>query len=322
MNEFKDDIVDLFSMKRGGHVQKWLYTDSLRPDNRSGASLWHNFVNTNKKYYIIREEIRIIPEIINKIDKNYDTVVEFGIGDKISTEQKTLPLLKSLPDLKKYYAIDVSTENISSGFEILNKETNHIKTISIVNDFYADNNEIEGENRLGLCLGATISNQEMRIGREFPRERIINQLKTLGKTVKGNKRGNILLSIDANPNLDGALAAYQHPSWINMMTGLMYDVKELLKPKGDFNPSLWHYSPVIDREHHVIHQAISPSSNQYFSIDEHEFRIKEGEHFVVKNNFKYPYDVFIELSKQAGLTPQDNSETPRRFNVVILNAEA
>ncbi len=322
MMQFREDIIDLFSMKRGGHVQKWLYTDRIRPDNRSGASLWHNFVNTNKNYYIIREEIEVIPEIISKIDKSYDTVVEFGIGDKVATEQKTLPILKSLPSLKKYYAIDISEEQISSGFYMLNDHIKDIETIGIVNDFYAENDEVEGENRLGLCLGATISNQEMRIGKTFPRERIINQLKTLGNTVKGNKRGNILLSIDANPDLDAALAAYQHPSWNNMMTGLMYDVKDMLKPEGDFNPSLWHYSPVIDRDHHVIHQAISPSNDQNFSIDGNEFNIKSGEHFVVKNNFKYPYDVFVGLCEQAGLTHEENAKTSRRFNVAILSVEA
>ncbi len=322
MNTFRNDIIDLFSMKRGGHVQKWLYTDFSRPDGRSGASLWHNFVNTNKNYYIFHEEIRIIPSIVQKLDKNYDSVIEFGIGDRLAIENKTLKILRALPKLKNYYAIDISDEQISSGFSILKNCISHIETIGIVNDFYSDNHIEEGENRLGLCLGATISNQEMRIGKAFPRERIVNQLHVLGKTVKGNKRGNILLSIDANPDLEGALAAYQHPSWINMMTGLMYDVRDFLRPDGDFNPSLWHYTPVIDRDNHVIHQAISPSANQNFSIGEQEFRIKNGDCFVVKNNFKYPYEVFAQLSREAGLVPEDSAETSRKYNMVILSAQA
>lgn len=301
MVQFKQDIIDLLSHKKGGHVQKWLYSDHIRADNSSGSKLWHNFITSNESYYPIQSEIDLIPILLGRIKTDYDTIIDFGLGDISAVNNKIIPILRSQPALKRYVAIDISDNQLTLGTDIVQTKFPQIQTQSIKGDFYKTRT-ISGTKRLGIFLGSTISNQEMMVGQKLPEQAIINRLITLGHTVKGNESGSLIISSDANPNLKHALNAYQHPSWIQMMTGLMYDIQDLAQPTGNFNPSLWHYAPVIDDKNHVLHQVITPTVNQSFAIDEHEFNIKKGEQFVVKNNFKYPLDLFTEIVQKAGLT--------------------
>ncbi len=311
---FEKDIIDLFSGARGGHAQKWLYADHPRPDRHSGSQLWHDFLVAAKSYYPIRGETEMMPKLIADLAPDFDTVVDFGIGDEKAVRQKTLPLLRSQKDLKWYYAIDISNDNLQSGVAAIKRDLPHLRTRGVQGDFYEVQNGMEGRKRLGLFLGSTISNLDMKADDEFPREQIVERLATLGKTMRGGEEGSLVVSLDANPDLAHALDAYQHPVFARMMTGLMYDVQSLLKPQGRFNPSMWHYAPVADPKNHVVHQIISPSMDQDFEISGKRFSVRRGDQFVVINCFKYPLDLFVEMLKEAGLKPKaapvESDDTP------------
>ena len=169
-------------------------------------------------------------------------------------------------------------------------------------DFY-EAQTVAGRHRLGILLGATISNQDMVVDGELPRDVIIERLRILGRNLRGDCDGRLVMSFDSNPDFKAAAKAYEHMSWMRMMTGLMYDVASKLKPEGDFSPSLWHYVPIIDERNHVVQQTISPSVDQSFSIDGYEFNVRRGDLFVITNNFKFPHDMFMGMVEEAGLVP-------------------
>lgn len=313
---FKQDIIDLFSHKRGGHVQKWIYNDQIRPDNTSGSTLWHNFITSSADYYPIQHEIDLIPQLTNQISHDFDTVIDFGLGNQRAINNKTIPILLSQTNLKRYIAIDVSENSLLGGTQRVKNQFNKIHISRINGDFY-NQHDVEGIKRLGLFLGSTISNQDMIHGEEFPRNSIVNHLKTLGNTVKNSNQGTLIISFDSNPDLKSALSAYQHPSWISMMTGLMHDVAAELTPSGDFNPSMWHYAPKIDVQNNVLHHIICPTIDQTFCIGNIEFNLKKDDQFVIINCFKYPIDLFSELLTEAGFTPS-NSPVRSTHNTMTL----
>lgn len=299
MSSFKEDILALFDGTRGGHVQKYLYQDLPRPDHSSGSRLWHDFVSANKNYYPIAAEISLIPALIARVGGHHDTVIDFGIGDDRAVNGKLKPLLAAQNDLKRYYGIDISAEQLQDGIAKIQAEFPHIASNGIQGDFYDISPFIEGDRPLGLLLGSTISNQDMLPDEPFPRAQFVNKIARLAQTSRVGNGGELVISFDANPDLDAALAAYQHPAWQRMMTGLMYDVQATLRPEGNFSPSLWHYAPEINRKHHVLHQIISPSVDQDFSIDGREFKVRRGDRFVVKNNFKPSAALMQELAEEA-----------------------
>ena len=109
---FKQDIIDLFSGRLGGHVQRYCYGNGVRGDGASGSGLWHHFVSAHDNYYPINAEIALIPDLVARLDDRYDTVVDFGIGDEKAVRNKMLPILASQKGLKRYTAIDDSRENL------------------------------------------------------------------------------------------------------------------------------------------------------------------------------------------------------------------
>ncbi len=300
--DFKQDIIDLFSGRRGGHTQKWLYADHPRAVGKSGSQRWHSFVTANDNYYPIRAEIDMIPDLIRALDNDHDAIVDFGIGDCKALRQKTLPVLKAQKSLQHYYAIDISADHLTTGLKEIKTHLPMLETTGLQGDFYQGQGGITGNRRLGLFLGATISNIDMRIGDNFPRADIIGKIARLGQTIAGGDKSSLVISFDQNPDLNHAMAAYQHLSWKRMMTGLMYDVQKLLKPEGNFNPALWRYRGIIDKKNHVLHQTISPAETQHFILGGHEFDIRRGDVLVVKNNFKYPLDMFVGMVEAAGLS--------------------
>ncbi len=318
---FKQDILELLSHSRGGHAGKWVYADTKRPSFGTGAELWHDFVTANNNYYPIRAEIDLIPTLLNGLAKNYDTVIDFGIGDEFALNGKTLPILLSQENLRKYAPIDISRNELDNGLLHLKSKLKGIHTQAIESDFYSPK-AIEGHNKLGLFLGTTISNQDMMVGEKLPRETIVNRLKTLKETTHGSGDSSLIISLDTNPDLNHALDAYQHISWVRMMTGLMYDIQTHLKPEGNFTPSMWHYAPVIDKENHVIQQVLSPSIDQDIVIDGQEFNVKKGDQFVAINNFKYPLDLFKEMIEEAGLVPYKAPITSDEHSMCFIEAVA
>ena len=308
MSNFKADIIDLFSHQRGGHVQQYCYGDDLRPDGSTGSSAWRDFIVAANNYYPTGGEIDLIPRLIKEISNDHDAIIDLGIGSESAVIGKTAPIIRSQPRLKTYTAIDVSAEELAGGLEHIRGRFQSLRTRAIQGDFYQSIKGIEGDNRLGLLLGTTISNQDMMVGGTLPRDIIVERLAMLGDNVRGeDKDGHLIVSVDANTDLKAAAVAYSHPSFARIMTGMMYDVQSKIAPVGDFKPSMWHFTPVIDVDNYVVQLVISPSVDQKFSIDHHEFDLKKGEQFVVVNCFKFPIDMFAEMLKDAGLT---NGKSP------------
>lgn len=239
----------------------------------------------------------MVSDIIAKMPKNVETLIDFGVGDEVAVNSKAKPILESSKSFKRYVPIDTADNNLSNAKQIIEDTLPNLIVSPLKGDFYNDEFDITGSDRYGLLLGATISNQEMNIGDVFPEDQIIEKIKALKSNLKS---GAMLMSFDDNKDIVAALESYNHTNWHRMTTGVMYDVQALLSPEGGFHPSLWYYNPHVDKTNNVLHHAISPSVNQSFSIAGHDFNLHKGQRFVISNNIKFSKNLIQDLCGRAG----------------------
>ncbi|WP_421754201.1 L-histidine N(alpha)-methyltransferase [Croceimicrobium sp.] len=298
MTPFKKDVIDLFSGKRGGHVEKWLYSDTPRL-SKSGSQLWHEFIKTHPDYYVLSNEIALIQrsaKAIGKNLKNVDTLVDFGVGDGQALNQKVIPLLNTMRGIKTYVGIDLSEDFLKAAQSDLKSHKPELNLVSINGDFFHEKLDLPGIKRMGLMLGSTITNLELKEGEEFPHARIVKRLKHL-KSMLG--QGNHFLpSFDANEDVPSIQKAYNSPIWSEFVTGIMYDVDKIAY--GDFSPKAWTHEMIWNSKAHALQHCATSTANQNFSFNEREFRILKGQRFVTVNTFKYPQSVFTSMAEGAG----------------------
>lgn len=317
INNFKQDIIDLFSRKKGGHIDHWLYSDALR-ENMTGSQLWHEFLRASKNYYVLPNEIALIAQHANEISKqmnDVDTVVDFGVGDDLAIVNKALPIIKGIESAKTYIGIDISAQFLQAACKRVANDT-ALETQCIQSDFYKLGNPLTGQKRLGMMFGSTITNQNMMEGEAFPHEAITGKLGRL-KNVVG-EGGKMLINYDGNRDSESVLKAYDHVFWSRHVTGIAYDIANIAQ--GDFKIDSWAHKRIWDKNAHVLHQCIEATQDQHFSINEHDFRIKKGARFVAVNNFKYPSDIFKSLAHNAGFEVGPTYSDPQsRMHIQTLS---
>lgn len=300
--ELTQDVIDLFSRKRGGHISRYCYGGFVRPDGSTGSGLWHSFVEGHEGYYPIRGESALMPAFLQGLDDDYDSVVDFGIGDDKAIDGKMLPVLEKMKQLKYFTAIDYSEEHLNTGVDYVRKKRPDLQAEGINGDFY-DVHKIQGLKRIGFLLGPNISNQDMLIGGTLPFDTIVERLKVLAQTVRVDDGGCLVVSFDRQAPLSEAFKAYEHPDWGRMIAGIMHDLGGILELEGDYKPSSWVYDPVLDEENHVIQHAVRATEDQDFSVADQGVQIKSGETFPIVNSFKFPHEVFMDMIEASGLKP-------------------
>jgi uncharacterized SAM-dependent methyltransferase len=299
-SEFMRDILSWLLRQNGGHVHIWKYGSTIRPDGSTGSTAWHDFVSKHKSYYPIMAEAALMPRLAKKLQKDYDSMIEFGVGDEKSLSTKTMPIIHALPKLERYYGFDFSKDSLDVAQKFLSEHAPDVVIYDVLADFYKTPLKPEGKRVLGSFLGTTISNLNMMVGGKFPKNELIGNLKKLVADSKGEESGSLVFSFDSNTDWNHVQEAYNHHDYRRVITGLMYDIDTILKPEGNFNPAGWHHVQVVDEKNYVVHQCVAPSEDQYFKIGGCVFDIKKGDTpFVVVNTFKIPLDIMIDMADEA-----------------------
>jgi len=300
-DDFKTDIIDLLSRKRGGHVERWLYSDIAR-DEVTGSALWSAFIRAAKNYYVLPNEVALIENssalLSNRFNK-FDTIVDLGVGSKQSVTSKVLPIVKHATSAKNYAPVDLSKAYLRGAEEVI--EANTILDVKPTKgNFFEDDLELPGRNRLALFFGATISNVDAMEGEEFPQQEIIQKLGHVAGLLKNDHDNLLLASFDSNADPASIKHAYEDAHWKRFVANLSYSMDAVLDIKGNFRPSAWHHESVWDDKAKVLHHMIVASENQNFEIDGQEFDVRKGERFVAINCFKFPVEWFQDMAREAG----------------------
>lgn len=299
MRDFRKDITDLFERRRGGHVQHWLYTDAMR-HYQTGSQLWKAFTLSSKGYYIPKDEMKLISSSGASLIKDCesDTVVDFGVGAEPVIREKVIPVINGLDNVRLYSGVDISQDLLRDAANAVQVERPDLLVETHHKDFHHDNIELGGTKRLGLLFGCSVSNQNMKEGEGFPQDEILNNLKDFRRHL--GEGSELLITHDANPDGQAAIAAYDNQHWSNHVTGLMYDVQRELQRGGDFDPAAWSHVMRWDDAVKVVHQCVVATKAQTLELDDGTYHFRLGERFVAVNNFKFSDVVFKDLCDMAG----------------------
>jgi len=297
--DFKQDILDLFDRKRGGHVQHWLYTDSRRGD-QSGADLWRAFTRSSRAYYIPRDEVALIQEYAPTMvaSSDADTVVDFGVGSRAAIRSKVMPIIRRLQNARLYVGVDISEAFLTNANNIVRQEAPALEVNTHHRDFHAGPIACGGDKRLGLLFGCSVTNQEMMEGDGFPRRAILRNLRDFKDHL--GKGSELLVTYDMNHHGDQVTNAYRSADWSRHVTGLTYDVARLLQKGGDFDPAAWRHEMIWNDQVKVLHHCIVAEKAQTLELDNRTYQFNQHERFVAANNFKFSHELFSDLCQEAG----------------------
>lgn len=317
MTLFEKDVIDLFSKKRGGHVEHWLYSDTLRK-NFTGSQLWQEFLRASTEYYVLNNEVQLIKNKAAALSSALPvvkTVVDFGVGSGAAIRQKVSPLLSHLKTVQSYIGVDISADFLKNAKNIVADNFSYLNTQGIHADFFEKSFALPKKNVLGVMLGCTISNMDALEGDAFPRSHIVKRLSHL-KDVLG-KNNHLLVSYDANTDVKSILSAYSNEYWGRHVTGIMYDVAPMAS--SGFSASDWKHTRVWNDKAHVLHQCAETTKDMSFSVLEKEFSVSKGKRFVTVNNFKFPKSLFQALCDEAGFEVKESFADPQnRMQLQLL----
>lgn len=320
--KFTTDVHEQFSRESGGAMSRWTYLGE-------GGVHWTNFVKSGK-YYQPQEDsgliLKAIPQLKAKF-QDVSTIVEFGPGDERGVD-KTLPLIRALPNVQSYVLIDLASELLTRAEAHARANLPpHIDVVPINGDFFRNFNiRTNGEmqlppngDMLGVFWGSTISNVNLM---EPPYEHranqlgnnVVNNLKRMGSLLKkgqpDHKKHSLAMSWDSNSDLDAAVQSYDDDNWKQMILGYLHYIDDVLKPvamgrngsKG-FHPDRWHYEASIDSHNFTVQHIAVADRAQEFRIDNQFYSIPKGARFVVVNNAKMPTHYMRQRIMEAGFKP-------------------
>ncbi len=319
MNLFKEDVIDLFSGKRGGHVEHWLYSDTLRREY-SGSQLWQEFLKSSTDYYVLKNEIDLIAKVAPSLGaglRDTYTVVDFGVGSGQALEKKVIPIVNNLKTVKGYIGVDLSGDFLRNSKNTIADNFPSIETSTIQADFFNASFALPQKEMLGLMLGCTISNMDVLMGADFPRSHIAERLSHLKELLGSNN--HLLVSYDANTDVKSILSAYSNEYWGRHVTGIMYDVAKIVE--GDFSASAWKHTRVWNDTAHVLHQCAEATEDMEFSIDDKVFTVSKGKQFVTVNNFKFPKPLFQSMCDEVGFVLKESyADNQGRMQLQLLKS--
>jgi uncharacterized SAM-dependent methyltransferase len=319
---FKSDIIDLFSRKRGGHVERWLYAASA-PGHASGADLWSAFLRASKNYYVLPNEVALIRSVAKTLKGSLgvvDTVVDFGPGSREAVTRKALPMIRACANAERYVAVDLSPTFLVDACALVSAKSGLAAT-PVEQNFFKDDFDLPGDNRLGVMFGLTISNTDLREGEPFPRADMTAKLGHVGRLLHGEGENLLLVSFDSNADRASIERAYDDPHWSRFVAHLTYAIAGVVEPGGSFNPSAWRHEAVWNEEAHVLHACIAAEADQAFTLGGHDFRIRKGERFVAINLCKFPVAWFREICADAGFAVAESFfDRDKRIAVQLLHA--
>ena len=217
-----NDYLNFFTRDSGADMLPYVYAES--------STFYNNLIKNCSDYYLCKDEVELINNNKDKIKKhlnNVTDILEIGPGSKHAVNNKTLPILKSAQNLKRYHALDYSKNYLEEACNAIQANLPELKVIPIEADlmnFGKLTLTSEGPKAI-LSFGCTLCNfnksNQTHIIKEF-----YNLL---------NKKDVLILTIDNNQNKESLLKAYDNQYFYDFV---MASLQHYLKIDPTFEKNL------------------------------------------------------------------------------------
>lgn len=303
--EFAEDIAALLQGRKHGHMGKWEYETAQYPgDAAGGGSFWAALMMNPQNYYLPYEDATNIQSTVRRADvkeilASVDTIIELGPGCQSALQNKTIPFLNSIQNLRHYHAIDATTDLASSSAEYIGKNfsiTSSYDIIDYTNDAIVQ--KARGKSAI-IYWGGSIGNFSGAAG-ENPFKKLVAQLHLFCRGLKSGD--HIFMSFDATHEKTKVLKAYKETNLARSILSVLYKARRDGILSNGFNPYMWDYEPVWVEQTGQCCHTIFPVVNQLFELNGSQIFIKEGTRFVSNNSYKYLPEAMNAAANMAGFS--------------------
>lgn len=298
IDKLEQSVAAFFLEGLRGNLWPYLYgTPQDANDLVRGGILYNEMLEGEKDYYLYKYEAELFQNkghlLTSHIGSNA-TFIELGPGSEQSIRLKTLPLLRSCPNLSGYVGIDISQSFLDKVLEVVRSELPNILIDGIQQDFTQLESLPEVEKPVILFKGSTIAN--------LRKDEVPLFISGIRKLV--GKNHYLLLVHDANQDEVSLMKAYDTKKMAAFMENIMCRVHRDVDTMG-MEPLAFRYKPEWEPEIHDLKHVLTATKAQKFDLKGQTFEIEEGQKFHTLSSFKYPVEVFQKMIGSTGYQPID-----------------
>ena len=305
-----------------GNLNAFMYGASEKAGDEVRGGALFDALCEQPAYYLRNVEARLIENHAAAIAAPFastTTVVEFGPGSHFAIERKTIPLLRAMPQVRRYVAVDWNLNYLDDAVATLRAALPHLEILPILSSFQdltalpADGNPL-----LALMFGNTIGNFDTEAADRFPPEQPIDFIRHI-RGLLGEK-GWFLVGQDCLEDEAGLLAAYANPAAHAWAENLLY---RLIRDAGlEAAPENFTGHALYDRRRFLIQLGIKSRIDQFVRLAGETFKIAADQFLPCFNSYKFPRKVFELIAWKAGFEPIAlHTDAPAHMALHTLKAD-
>lgn len=304
-DRFTQDVIDLFSEKKQGHMNKWCFDQKkFDEDNVCGSLLWDR-VYKSEAYYLPEYDIKILQEFHHSLAndssipiflRSVQTVYDLGPGSEECVKNKVLPILKYIRPDATYSPVDLSDDFLKTALDLVGCIYPKFTLNPCIEDF-DDPKYYNSKSGLVTFFGSTIGNVPCMLHESFPHDEYYKFFNIFKRYIKD---GFLIITQDTTQDPDLIYGAYTCPEFIQFAENLPYRIYRDVEIKGNFDPSAWKYSPIWRKENFQFAHRLVSTTNQKFEINGQKFEYPKGKSFISINSFKFPGHIMTNLAENSG----------------------
>ncbi|MEQ9116000.1 MAG: L-histidine N(alpha)-methyltransferase [Rickettsiales bacterium] len=265
------DFTSLLSGTNSHNLTPYIY---LNEDNA-----YEDLITKCRPYYLCREEAKVIKENLPKISKDLadtDILVELGPGSKSSFNKKTLPILESLPSLKKYISVDICKESAKTAAKLASQSKNAPFCSYVVESFNSFKTlKSANKKHTFVFFGSTLGN--------FSEDEMNGLLQNVSKNM--NVGDKILITLDTNQDYSSIKQAYNNKYIKSLFLNSLIVVSEKLNLELDLDRIALRFN-WNEYTQEVEYYFVS-SENIDLEYEGAKFTIKKGEKYFIVRSRKF-----------------------------------
>ena len=258
-----------------------------------GSQLFEAIVRT-PEYYPTRAEIEILTinaQEIAALVGPFAHLIEFGSG----SSHKIRLLLKSMPELASYIAVDISQDYLTKATKMLSREFPDLPVVPLCADFtqpFALPRVARQGRRVGFFPGSTIGN--------FAPEEAASFLEQTARLLGSG--GGMLVGVDLKKDSIVLEAAYNDRAGITAAfnRNLLQRINRELS--ANFDPEAFNHRAIYNAGEGRIEMYLDSRVEQSVHVGDRSFTFGRGESIHTENSYKYSLAEFHALTHSTGFT--------------------
>jgi dimethylhistidine N-methyltransferase len=264
------------------------------------------------EYYPTRTELAILRDrggAISAIIPDGAALVEFGAGATTKVR-----LLLNQCALSAYVPVDISGDFLEAQADVLRRDFPALNVYPVAADFtapFALPDAIGAMPKVGFFPGSTLGNFEPDEASGFLRS---------ARDILG-KDAQMVIGVDLEKDERVLHDAYNDAAGVTARFNL--NVLERINRElgGTFDLSAFTHRAIYNRERHRIEMHLISNKAQSVRILGRKFSFRAGESIHTENSYKYSFERFIALARDAGWTTRESwTDDDGMFSVHALGA--